>query len=1022
MSTFAPLHIVSGYSFLQSGLTMDKIRKAIKANDFYGAGISDNQVMYGIAQFVRAMESVNKPFIVGMTVTINGDNLSLYVLNEEGYRNLIKINSEIQKETLTLDFIKQHSEGLICIIETKYGQFRENFEKEEKITTSFTKYLLQYASIFKDDFYLGIEVNSRDDISYANKVRDFAEKYTYECVAFPRIKYVKKDDAIALKIVEAIDKDETLDIKTFEGNEYFMSELDYKKIYTQEEIENTIEIVNKSSFSFHQKRGEIVKVNVDDPKNYLKELCFNKLKEKGLDNDQKHIERLNYELEVISSMGYVDYFLVVQDYVNYAKNNEILVGPGRGSAAGSLVSYLLNITEVDPLDFNLQFERFLNPFRKTMPDIDVDFMDIKRDQMVQYMRDKYGVDKVANIVTYQTILAKQALRDVGRVYNYKENHISLLSKQLTNKDYSLRESYKYLPEFKKLVDSDKYFLEIVSLASKIEGLPRQEGMHAAGIVLNNNPLDESVPVSIDFNGNYKSQYEAGYLEEQGFLKMDFLGLKNLTIIYNCVNLINKNHPEIHLDPLHVPYDEKEVYQLIASGQTMGIFQLESAGMKKAIRIIKPDSFDEIVKLLALFRPGPMDSIKTYVNRRDGKENFTYISDDLKDVLEPTKGIIVYQEQINDIARIMAGFSLAEADLFRRAVSKKDKEKLESGRLSFINGAKAKGYSEKTAVDVFNHIMKFAEYGFNKSHSVVYSIISCRMAWLKYHYPLEFYASILDTGSSSDGTTFNDYVAEMKLRNYSIASPNINKSSNSFVIWNNKLLYPLTKIKNIGDQLVNKIIEERSQKEFTSFFDFITRMFVRGITADQLKQLINAGAFDSLCSNRNSLMASMARGLQYAELVSPRDGQTGFVFSSIPEPALVEEEETPIDNLEKEYDVLGLMLSNSPLHYKKEQLDKYHVKPIIEAKNEVLVGSNSQSYTLSGILKNKKVITTKKNEKMAFVKIYDETSDLEITVFPRLYENVNSLLEKNKILIVKGKFDQREDEQSFMADEITLLED
>ena len=663
---FVPLHITSGYSFLQSGLTMERIAKAVKENNYFAMGLTDKGAMYGIPEFVNYAEKINKPYLIGLDISINGDSLSLFVINEEGYHNLVMINSLLQQKELSLEDIAPYKEGLVAIIETAHGAFKENFENQKE--GDFARYLAKFSEVFKDDFLLGMEVTSKEDIIYANKIRKFVEKYPHECLAFPRIKYYKKDDAIVLEIVNAIANDEKIDAKSKMGQEYFMKEEDYNKIYTSKELANTINLVNRSTFKYHQKRGELLHYPCENSIKYLTDLCEDALRNKGLE-DSEHKERLKHELDIIISMGYPDYFLVVADYVNWSKKHDILVGPGRGSAAGSLVAYLLGITEVDPLIYNLQFERFLNPYRKTMPDIDVDFQDTKRDLAVQYLRDKYGSNRVANIVTFQTILAKQAIRDVGRVYVFSNNIIDLLCKKLTEKDMDLRESYRKIPEFKKLVDNDKYVLEIISLASKIEGLPRQPGMHAAGIVLNNFPLDGAIPVTIDFENNYISQYEMGYLEEQGFLKMDFLGLRNLTTIALCVELINQRHPELHLLADEIPFDEPEIYEMISKGMNIGIFQIETAAMAESIKILQPNCFNDVVALLALGRPGPMTYIPNYARRKEGKEKINYACPEIADILKETYGIIVYQEQINQIAMVMAGFSAGEADLFRRAVSK-----------------------------------------------------------------------------------------------------------------------------------------------------------------------------------------------------------------------------------------------------------------------------------------------------------------------------------------------------------------
>lgn len=1011
---FVPLHITSGYSFLKSGLTIPKITKAVKDNNYFAMGLADKGIMYGIPEFIAAAESLNKPYLVGIEINIEGDTLCVYAISETGYRHLVVINSLIQKGEISLKTLNEYKEGLVAVIETAHGTFFENFNEMKE--ADFAIYLAKFSEVFGDDIYLGIEVTSKEGVAYANKIRKFADKYPYECIAFPRIKYLKKDDAIVLEIVEAIANDEKIEVKAKSGQEYFMKEEDYLKIYSVRELANTINLVNRSTFNYHQKRGEMLHYECENSIKHLTDLCEEALKNKGLE-DEKHKERLKHELDIIISMGYADYFLIVSDYVNWSKTHDVLVGPGRGSAAGSLVSYLLNITEVDPLDYGLQFERFLNPYRKTMPDIDVDFMDTRRDLVVQYMREKYGKNKVANIVTFQTILAKQALRDIGRVYDYPTRHIDLLSKRLTNHDLDLRGSYKTLPEFKKLVDSDKYFLEIVSLASKIENLPRQSGMHAAGIILNNFPLDGAIPVTIDFEENYISQYEMGYLEEQGFLKMDFLGLRNLTTIARCVELVNQNHPDVHLTADTIPFDTPEIYELIRSGMNMGLFQIETQAMARSIKVLQPTCFNDVVALLALGRPGPMEYIPNYAKRKEGKEKINYVCPELEPILKETYGIIVYQEQINQIAMEMAGFSAGEADLFRRAVSKKDKNKLIELEKSFIDGCLEKGHSQDISKRVFQNILRFADYGFNKSHSVVYSIIATRMAYLKVHYPLEFYASILETSSSTDDSKFNEYVSEMKKRGIKMLPPNVNDSENRFIIKDGCLLYPLTSISGINELLYSKIKEERENNgRFTDFFDFVTRMFAYKITELQIQKLVEAGALDIFYPSRASMLISIKAALQYAELNYNDNGQLTLGISNMPTPQMFEAKDNPLENLDKEYDALGIMLSDNPLRYKKELLDEKGVTPLSEAFDK------QGDITICGIVKTKKNIRTKKGTTMSFVKLFDETGEIEITVFPMVFDASISLLEKNRIVIVKGHFDRRGEDVTFLADEITPLED
>ena len=1013
MNNFVPLRIVSCYSFLKSGLTIERIKSAVLKNEYFGLGLCDLGTMYGVPSFVKASEEIGKPYLIGMEISVNADVFGIYAISEEGYHHLMEISTAIQKETFDFALFKDKTAGLVGIIDTKSGRFKEMFEADD--IDAFSRYLYDVSVLFKDGFYLGIEITNKEEISYAKKVRAFAREHTYECVAFPKIRYLKKDDAIILKIAEAIADGQTLEEQKMDGQEYFMTIANYEKIYSQIEINNTKKVLEASSFNFHQKRGEMITFPVENSPEELKSLCYKALKELNLDAKEEYANRLNYELETIISLGYADYFLIVQDYVNHAKKIGILVGAGRGSAVGSLVSYLLNITQIDPLKYGLQFERFLNPFRQSMPDIDVDFMDTRREEMIDYMREKYGSERVANIVTFSTIQAKQALKDIGRIYGFSEKKdIKLFTDRLGTVN-SLREAYKTLPAFKKLVDSDSYYLNIVSLASKIEGLIRQGGLHAAGIILNNSPLENALPVYVDFSNHYISQYEMDCLEDQGFLKMDFLGLRNLTTISYCVDLVNKNYPDAKLDKQNLPFEEKEIFDLIASGQTMGLFQINSSGMRNAIKILKPNCFDDIVALLALFRPGPMDSLRTYAQRKEGKAPIVYDDPCLEPILKSTYGVIVYQEQVNQIATAFAGFSVGEADLFRSAISKKKMEKILEGEKAFTEGAIKRGHNPKVVAKIYDDIKKFANYAFNKSHSVVYSMIACQMAYLKVHYPLEFYAAIMETSSSSEDSKFNEYVSEMKKRNLAVLLPDINLSTDVFSVNENGLMFPLKAIRGINALFVNSILEERSNGLFTDFFDFVARMFKYKISEAQLNKLIDAGCFDAFDKSRASFRASMKSALQYAELNYSETGQINIGISSILKPYLISDFDDPLENLDKEYEALGIMISNNPLHYKADILKSKKVITISEAKG-------MKNAKIAGLIRSVKLITTKKDKMMAFVLLADETDEIELTVFSDAYEESIDILKKNQLVIAQIKYEKRGETISYICDSVTPLED
>lgn len=1008
---FAPLRIKTGYSFLKSALSVEKAVNIIAKNKYQAAGIIDENVLFGLPSFFHALLEKNIKPVGGMEIKINEYlTICLLIENENGYLNLCQISSLISEAKFDFDFLKKHGDGLIAILSTTNELIQSKFKEDE---LSFRKEINDLSKIFSS-FYIGLEISNKNEKEFANTLRQFVKTYDYKLVCFPTILYEKKEDAIALDIVNAINKEETLVNKKREGYQCFLSNRNYEILYSKEEISAIDEIISKINFNLFIKRGELISSDIENVDEYLKNKCLTRLKELDLIKKEGYLERLNYELDCIKTLNFSNYFLVVSDYVNFAKQKDILVGPGRGSAVGSLVSYLLNITDVDPLVYNLQFERFLNINRKSMPDIDVDFQDTRRDEIVQYLREKYGNDKVSNIVTFQTILAKQALRDVGRVFNYKNQHIDYLCKLLINKDYSLRQSYQNIPAFKKIIDSDKYFLEIVSLASKIEFLPRQNGIHAAGVILNNKPIVNSLPLIYDFEDNSISQYEKNYLEEQGFLKMDILGLRNLTIISQTVDLINKNGKI--LDKWNIPYDDSKLYELINSLQTTGIFQLESSGMKRAIKQLKPSCFLDVVALLALFRPGPMKFIPIYAERKQNPEKVTYISNEIKKILSPTYGIIVYQEQVNEIATSMAAFSKEEADIFRRAISKKDKETMHALKEKFILGSVDNGYTKLDAEKMFDNIDKFAGYGFNKSHAVAYAKLAMEMAYLKYYYPKEFYVSILQSSSSTNDIKFNDYLVEMRKRNIKILPPSVNKSKEHFTIEDNSLLFPLSQIKGINSVFASNLIQEREENGlFKDFYSFILRMSQYKISEPIALALINSGALDEFSNSRESLRLSLKGALQRVKLLTNANGQIDIGLDFHP-PRLIEAHDDEMENLNLEYDALGLMLSKNPLSYKKDILDTNKVTPINEA-TEL-----NKKYVLAGVIRSIKTINSKNNKPMAFVKIYDESGEIELIIFPSVFAICQPLLIKNNLILAKGKNDLRNDEMSFLVDSLKTLEE
>lgn len=1013
--SFIPLHVYTGYSFLQSGITEENYLKALKKRGFKGSGITDFNSLSGVPHFYKALKQEKLNLLAGVDFLIDDNLLSFFALNEVGYRNLLKILFIKRTGNLTYEEVRRHKEGLAVVLAIAHSKLHSLFAAERDQIPHF----LLPVSNLGEHFYLGIEFGVEEDELFVAYMRDFARTHGYQTIAFPFIRYIEKKDAIVLEIAKAIRDDSELAIQELEGSEYLLTKEEIARFFTEQEIENTNRLLKLSSFRFEEKRGHLLRYQKSDDITsdaYLK----NKASE-GLQNripviSEEYLSRLNYELDVIAKMGYSDYFLIVSDYVAFAREHGISVGPGRGSAAGSLVSYALGIVSCDPIKHNLLFERFLNPERQSMPDIDIDFSDVRRSEVIDYLRSKYGRDKVANIMTIQTIGAKQALRDIGRVYKIETREIDMISKLIINANSSLRENYRKNPAFKKLVDSDKYYLNIVSLAALIEGLPRQSGLHAAGIILNDSPLEEVLPVNVDFNGDYIAEYEMNYLEEQGFLKMDILGLRNLSIIDECLSLIRQNRG-ISLNYQEIPFEDKKAIRIIKEGRTMGLFQLESAGMKKAISTLEPEGFEDIVALLALFRPGPMDNIPSYARRKKKKEPIVYPSKALEEILASTYGIIVYQEQITQIVRKMADFSYGQADVFRRAISKKDSAQLSSLEQNFVAGAIKNGYSHSEAKSVFDLIYKFADYGFNRSHSLCYAVLACQMAYLKTYYTPEFYAAILGSSSGSNDTKFNETLNEVRKMGIKILNPDINRSGQTFIVKDGALIFPLFAVKGILGALVDAIIKERNNGgPFTDFFDFVGRMIAYKINQNQIGKLIDAGAFDNFAISRSSLRATINSALRYGSMLYSKDGQMIIDLPFSSKPRYTEAFDDPLDNLDREYEALGLMISGSPLTYKQDAIKKYPVIAISDARE-----SQSPTMQIVGVIRTVKVINTRSGTPMAFLNIYDDSGDIDITIFAKTYALSYEFLKKKNIVRVIGYMDRKR-ENVFIANEIIALEE
>lgn len=1026
MNSYFPLHIYTGYSFFKSSIKVEDLIFKCKENNYEFVGISDINNLYAYPLFNKiALKNNIKP-IFGIEVTIEDYTFSLYIKNEEGYLSLIKLTNLLSKNENKIKLEDLTSlKGVIFILSSSSSAFN-------KINEDLFKEKIEIIKNKVADFYIGLDNHEFINQNKINVIREFAKLFNIKCLPFSLYRTIKKEDSSVLKILDAIENNYTITKDELNVDSYhFLNNEEINNLFYEEEINNLNDFVKKIDFSLIKKRGELInytKVNDEsissDEK--LKELILKGLKEKDIDLNDKPIyrNRLNYEYKIITSMGFSNYFLIVQDYINFAKSNNILVGPGRGSAAGSLIAYLLKITDVDPIKYDLLFERFLNPLRNTMPDIDLDFQDVRREEIVTYLENKYGNEHIARVIAFQNIKAKNSIRDISRIFGYPVNVADSINKKIPEKyknkdgsvDYKLDECYQDLKSFREYINSTEDYRKIFQYAKLIEGLPRQIGLHAAGIVISEPSLLESMPINFINEKEIRTQYEKDYLEDQGFLKFDILGLSNLTTIANCLYLINKGRNlSIKFDD--IPLEDKKIYDLLKNGYLMGLFQIDASAGRLAILEIKPDNFKEVVDAISLARPGPLEYLPNYVARKNKKERINYPSKDLIPILSSTYGIIIYQEQIMKISQKYSSFSFGEADLFRKAISKKHKDEILKMKEKFINGAIKNNHSFKEANDIFEMILKFASYGFNQSHAVAYAMITVKMAYLKAYYPLEFYASILS--SNSNDAKFNNYLSEIKERNYKISLPDINNSSLIFIPYKNSLIFPLSKIKDVPANLAYSIIKERKTRgKYKNFKDFINRSvnFETKLNEKNLSSLIDSGVFDSFNSNRQQLKEIIPDALKIVDsksdklllYVQSENESDDFNYKDV--------KENPLDKMQFELKALGILISSTLIDHLS--LTDYEKKSIVKY-NEI----KTNAYIV-GTIDSIKVITLKSGKNagsnMAFIKISDTSSSVELVAFTKIYETYNDLIKENKIILFNVKKERNNNKDSYIINSMKEL--
>ncbi len=1055
LTPFIHLHNHSEFSLLDGASRVRDMVTAAREMNMGAIALTDHGVMYGAVKFYQeAIKQSIKP-IIGCEVYVApksrfdrsyGKNekpthLTLLAANNEGYRNLMRLSSLgflegfYYKPRVDMELIEKYSKGLValsgCLTGIVARPLLANQDKEAFETAS------KLQEIFKEDFYMEMQNHNLPDQPELNvKLNDLAKKLGIEIVATNDAHYISADDAIAQDVLLCIQTGSVLDdakrLKFSTPEFYLKSYEEMKKAFSEypEALANTLKVAEKCNVELEL--GKILLPKYEQPKehtleSYLEKICYDNLPQKYSDVTAEIKERLSYELDVIKKTGFAAYFLIVWDFVKYAKTNGIKVGPGRGSAAGSIVSYVLDITTIDPIKYGLLFERFLNPERISMPDIDIDFCYERRNEVIDYVAQKYGQDRVAQIITFGTMAARAAIRDAGRVFNIPYGMVDKIAKMVPETiGITIKEALK-TAELKEAYDTDEITSKILDMAAKLEGLARQDSIHAAGVVIAGDELTDHTPIQQKGGAETVTQYTMEDISKIGLLKMDFLGLRTLTVINNACRIIKKNR-DVEIDIDSISFEDEKAFELLRKGDTIGIFQLESSGMRALLSDLKPSNFTDIIAILALYRPGPLGSgmVKDFVDRKHGLKPIEYLHPSLEDILKETYGVMVYQEQVMKIASEMGGFSMSEADILRKAMSKKEPEVLNKLRAKFVEGAAQKSIDEKTSGTVFDLVVHFAGYGFNKSHSTAYAAVSFETAYLKAHYPVEFMAALL-TSIMDNKDKVAAFVNESQRLKIEVLSPDVNESEASFTAVAKTIRFGLSAVRNVGTAAIEAIIKARNEKgKFESFTDFCEKADLSVINKRCMESLIKAGAFDSLGYSRGGLLTVYEQlmdigGKRQKDLLS---GQFSL-FDAHPDVSQDDsffKEEVPKEEMEKgqllafEKEMLGLYVSDHPLKGKEAQLLVSSDINLLDIKEE----RDGATKRVAGLIGHLRTITTKKGDLMAFMTLEDMVSSIEVIVFPNLFKDCREVLEEDRIVSVKGRIDKKENEVKIIASEITEI--
>lgn len=1016
--SFTHLQVRSGYTLHKSTITIDQLVKKAKSLHFDTLALTDESVLYGAISFYQACQSHGIKPILGLIVHIdspNGVNVPCILLakSNRGYEQLMQISTYIQKqnkpqvEQQTIAPLLKEIIGILPLHTSPLGDLLANQAYQDA-----RAYIQEWRSIFADgDFYLGI--GETDLVSgRLDTLKTFQQSTGLSVVALQDVRYVEQTDHEAYDCLQHMKEDRQWspsEMATVPEYKHLRSQEEMEQLFSDtwpEALEATADIQAKCHVTLDFNRRLLPAFptpNGTTADDYLEACCLENIVKKYEHVTNEIKERLHYELDVIRSMNFSDYFLIVSDFIAYAKHNNIRVGPGRGSAAGSIVAYILGITNVDPIQYNLLFERFLNPERMTMPDIDVDFSDHRRDEVIEYVREKYGTDHVAQIITFGTFGVRSTLRELFKTMAINDQDAQFILNEIPQHAYrSIAYYVRQSQDLATYIKQSDTLKKLFTIATKLEGLPRNISTHAAGVIISDAPLIQYTPLTIAANGGNLTQYAMSELETIGLLKMDFLGLRNLTFIEHIMNSIQRTlGKQLVLDD--IPLDDEQTYTILQKGLTNGVFQLESAGMKDVLEKLKPTTFEDIVAVNALYRPGPMENIPLYIKNKHHPAQIDYMHKKLAPILTSTYGVLIYQEQIIQIAHDIAGLTLGEADVFRRIISKKQGDKINDQRETFVSGCQQNGLDQESAEGIFNWIVKFSNYGFNRSHAVAYSKIAYQLAYLKAHYPTFFFAELLSSLSSQDHR-MHQYIREANALHIALLMPSINKSIGKFSVEHDALRMGLLTIKGIGHQVVKEILKKRKDKRFTSLFDFCLRVSIKIVNRKSIETLILAGAFDDMNKNRASLLASLDQAIDQGELF----GGLNNSISLLPDQYGIKEMYTKIDDftqmkkLSDEKELLGVYISNHPLSDVRNKLTSRGYMTISESKQ------HKQAHMVKSvvIIQSIKKIRTKRGESMAFLTLSDETEDIDGVVFPSLYRHVSRLLDVEKIVVINGKSEER----------------